>query len=104
MGLLLENIVFEQLLRLNKSIFYWKTEDGKEIDFVVQDNGKLTEAYQVTYNLTNRNYNREIRSLSSISKEYPGIKCYILTYEQEEIIEDNNIVMQILPIWKWLLQ
>lgn len=103
-GIILENIVFEQLLRYNKNLFYWKTDDGKEIDFIIQEQNKLTEAYQVTYNLSNKNYDREIRSLISISEETPNINCYILTYEQEEIIETENVKIIVLPIWKWLLQ
>jgi len=102
--IILENIVFEQLLRYNKNLFYWKTDDDKEIDFIVQEQRKLTEAYQVTYNLSNQNYEREVRSLISISEKTPDINCYILTYEQEEIIETENVKIEVLPIWKWLLQ
>ena len=103
MGRILENLVFEQLLRWDMELYYWKTESGLEVDFVTKEHSKLSNAYQVTYSLTQENRERELRSLNAISKEITGINCYILTYEQEETINTENGKIEVLPIWKWLL-
>ncbi len=103
-GKSLENIVFEQLLRSNKELYYWKTQNGMEIDFVIKENTKLKNAYQVTYTLTTENRDREIRSLTALLKENNDINCYILTYEQEETINHKNGKIEVIPIWKWLLE
>ncbi len=102
-GKMLENIVFQQLLRQNKELYYWKTSNGFEVDFVTKEYSKLTNAYQVTYSLTQENKGREIRSLNAISKEITDINCFILTYEQHETIEMENGKIEVLPIWEWLL-
>jgi len=102
-GKILENIVFEQLLRKNKELYYWKTPKGAEVDFVTKEFSKLTNAYQVTFELTEENKDREIKSLNAISKEIDSINCYILTYEQEKIIETKDFRIKVIPIWKWLI-
>ena len=102
-GRVLENIVFEHLLRSNKELYYWKSKSGAEIDFVTKEQTKLTDAYQVTYILTRENREREIRSLTAFSSENNNINCYILTNEQEETINTGYGKIEVLPIWKWLL-
>ncbi|MCF6271077.1 MAG: ATP-binding protein [Melioribacteraceae bacterium] len=103
LGKILENIVFEQLIRKKKELFYWKSKKGKEVDFVVRDGIKLVEAYQVTYSLNLETREREIGSLIEASKELGIMNLTILTYEQEEDIEIENVKVSVIPIWKWLL-
>lgn len=49
-GALLENYVFRRLSETNKmeSIKYWRTADGSEVDFVI-DNPNQQKAYEVKY-------------------------------------------------------
>lgn len=103
MGKILENIVFEKLLRNGKEFFYWKSKDGNEVDFVIKEKTKLLEAIQITYSLTKENREREIRSLFSIIEELGALNCIILTFEQQETIETDFGKIEVIPIWKWLL-
>ena len=103
LGRVLENIVFEHLIRMNKEIFYWKTPKGKEVDFIVRDNAELTEAYQVTYLLNTSTREREIGNLIEVAKELNIANLYVLTYDQEETIDSKAGKVFVLPVWKWLL-
>lgn len=104
LGKILENIVFHHLIRMNKNIFYWKSSSGKEVDFIITDStNKITEVYQVTYSLTNENRERELNGLKLISKEFGTMNRYILTYDQEDKIVLDDGIIEVLPVWKWLL-
>ncbi len=57
----LENLVFLNLRRNGKEIFYFK--DKKECDFVIKEKNGITQAIQVCYNLNEDNKKREIDGL-----------------------------------------
>ena len=65
----LENICYVYLLQNNdeENIFLGRDDHGKEIDFIVRTNKKIT-AYQVCYELTDENIKREISSLQLLNK------------------------------------
>jgi len=101
-GRILENIVFLELKRKNKDIFYHK--EKSECDFIIKDKLKIVQAIQVTQNLDDGNKSREIAGLLEACKKYKLKEGMILTYDQEEeiIVDGKKIVVE--PVWKWLLQ
>lgn len=98
-GRILENLVFLELKRRNKDVYYYTEQ--KECDFVVK-NGM--EAIQVCYALNKENEKREIGGLLEAMNAFKLKKGLILTFEQaeEKIVENKNIVVK--PVWKWLLE
>jgi predicted AAA+ superfamily ATPase len=101
-GRLLENIVFLELKRKNKDVYYYKNKN--ECDFVITDNRTITQAIQVTQEINDTNKEREIKGLFEVLKKFHLPHGLILTYDQEEeiIYQKKKIVIQ--PIWKWLLE
>lgn len=101
-GRILENIVFLELKRKNKDIFYHK--EKSECDFILKDKLKIVQAIQVTQNLDDDNKSREIAGLLEACKKYKLKEGMILTYDQEKeiVVDDKKIVVK--PVWKWLLQ
>ena len=99
----LENLVFIELKRRWKEIYYHKKK--KECDFVVFDWQKITEAYQVTYSLDDEETKkREIDWLLETIKEYNLEKWTILTYDEEDDFELEWKKIEVLPIWKWMIE
>ena len=96
-GRLYENIVYTNLKRKNKEIFYWKNKN--ECDFVVKE-GKKIEAIQVGLD---EGKEREVAGLLEFMNEFKLKKGLIITdnYEGEEKIENKTI--KFMPLWKWLL-
>ena len=37
------------------------------------------------------------------NKVYPIRKAFIITYDEEEIIEEDGVTIEVIPIWKWLI-
>ena len=100
-GRILENIVFLELKRRNKDVYYYRNKH--ECDFVIQNNLNITQAIQVTQQITETNKEREINGLLEVLHSFNLQHGLILTYDQEEelTIEDKKITIK--PIWKWLL-
>ena len=101
LGRMLENIVFIQLKRQDKEIYFHK--EKHECDFLIKKGIKIIQAIQVTYNLK-ENKKREIEGLIEALAKYKLKEGLILTSDQEEEIFANNKKIVIKPIWKWLLE
>jgi len=101
-GKILENVVFIELKRKNKEIYYFFIKN--ECDFVIKDRNKITEAIQVCYELNKENKEREIKGLVEAMDKFKLKEGLILTSENEDeiIVENKKIIVK--PIWKWLLQ
>jgi len=100
LGRVLENIVFLELRRKTEEIFYF--DEGKECDFVVKKKNKFFP-YQVCFELTEKNEERELGGLVSCCKWLEMKEAILLTNDQEEEIKINRIKIRIFPVWKWLI-
>ncbi len=89
-GPLFENLVYLDLRRDQREIFYYKTRDNFEIDFVVKDREGKWEMLQVVWDLSNPDVlEREQRALSQAEEEL-GIAGRIL--DAETYIRNGVIV------------
>ncbi|MBN1860611.1 MAG: ATP-binding protein [Candidatus Thermoplasmatota archaeon] len=100
-GRTLENLVFLQLKRENKEIFFHK--EKYECDFIIRNGASIVEALQVTQNLS-ENKEREIQGLLEALHHYNLSQGFILTTDHEEIIVKEKKKIIVKPIWKWLLE
>lgn len=108
-GRLMENLVFVEILRrghkLNQGVFYYKTETGKEIDFVIKENLIIKQLIQVCYNVNEQSTkDRELKSLLKAGQELNCDNFLIINsdYEGEEKIKGKKILF--VPLWKWLIE
>ena len=99
-GWLLENLVFNTLSKDNE-IFYYSNR--YECDFLLVKNKNVTAAIQVCYDLNDENKEREISGLRKAMEVFNLKEGLILTFEQEEIIQEK-FKISVKPIWKWLLE
>ena len=101
-GRLLENLVFIELKRRGKEIFYHKGK--KECDFVIREGLDIVEAIQVTTSLEDyETRKREISGLKDALKTYNLKEGLILTEDEEEVIEEDGFKIMVKPIWKFML-
>lgn len=99
-GRLLENIVFVELRKRYKEVFYFRGDH--ECDFLVKDAGKIINAIQVTMELSDINYQRETDGLIE-ALNYTKLKeGLILTYDYQDEISVSGKNIKIVPVWKWL--
>lgn len=104
-GKSLENIVLLQLNRTKQpsdKITYYQGD--KECDFVLQRNENVIQLIQVTWDMTDENTRtREVNGILEASQVTGCNKLFILTKEEENLIEIEGKQIHVLPVWKWLL-
>ncbi len=103
-GHMLENLVFLQLRRNARlgDIFYF-SNNLYECDFIVQEKGQIAHIIQVTQGLNEDNKKREVRGLIKAMKYFGVKKGTIITFGGEETIKEDNFIIEVVPIYKWLL-
>lgn len=103
-GKLAETAVFLEIKRRSAEVYYWRSQDGYEVDFLVKDGQKISELIQVSWNVRDEvTQRREERALGYAMKELDVNNGVILTEDYEKTIEENGKTIKYLPIWKWLL-
>ncbi len=104
-GDLLENIVFLELKRRFEEIFYYKTKENYEVDFLIKEQEKITHLIQISYTLNDeKTKKREIRSLIKAKQELNcKAKLLILTMDENEKIKIENEKIEVINVIKWLL-
>jgi predicted AAA+ superfamily ATPase len=106
-GDMLENIVYLELKRRFSEIYYFKTAQGYEVDFLIKEYEKVTHLVQVSQTLADeKTKKRELRSLVKAAKELYNandIELLLLTMDttKEEVLEGQTI--KIVNILEWLL-
>ena len=102
-GRMLENIVFLELKRRAKEIFYHQAK--KECDFIIKEGIKIVEAIQIVKTMSEeKTRKREMDGLIEAMEAYKLKQGLILTEDEEgeEMIANKKI--KIMPVWKWLLR
>ena len=100
-GHLLENVVALELLRRQRRMFYFKAT--QECDFILQEGRHPFEAWQVCWEITPRNEQRELKGLLEAMRQYKIPQGGILTHDQEGVRTINGMKVPLIPVWKWLL-
>lgn len=103
-GKFLENLVFLELRRRRPEIYYYKTANSLEVDFLIKNGKKDISLIQVADNLGNeKTRQREISALTHSMDELKLKKALILTEDTEEEIKLKGKVIAVQPVYKWLL-
>lgn len=100
---LLENMVAINLLRKygrDDTVFFYNR--GIEVDFYLPDEAT---AIQVCYNLDNSDgtIDREVGALLKLSDVLECSRLLIVTRDSEKTWEIDNKTIEVIPVWKWLL-
>jgi len=102
-GKLIENLVFLELKRRSKEIYFY-SHPSYEVDFLVKEGLGIDQLIQVCYSLAGRDTKkREIKALLKASKELKCKNLIIITWDEEGEEKINSRIIKIVPLWKWLL-
>ena len=102
-GKSLENSVYLDLKRQNKEIYYHRTANS-ECDFIITSKHQVSHAIQVTYDMSQEETKkREIKGLIQACKSFHLKNGTIITYDYEDEIQQDGIIIHIIPFYKWHL-
>lgn len=81
-------------------LFYYNK--GVEVDFCVPERQL---AIQVAYSIDNPNtYMREVSGLIKFLKAHKQYRGLIVTWDTERRVVEDGVAIDVIPIWKWLLE
>ena len=108
-GKLMENLVFTELVKKGnqpgRELFYYKTRNDREIDFVLKKGYQVMELIQVCYDITDADVEqREVKALVEAGKELNVSKLTVLTWNEKRAVEKDNMTIQFRPLWEWLFE
>lgn len=97
---LLENMVAIELKKkYGEEVFYYNR--NVEVDFYIPS---ANTAIQVSLSLWQSDTReREVRALVKMGQTYNLEKLQIITWEEDNMIEEGNLTIEILPLWKWII-
>ena len=104
----MENIVFLELVKRgnvpNRYLFYYKTRNDREIDFLIKKGIDMVELVQACYDVSNKDVEqREIKALVEASQELNVSNLTILTWDEKREVKKGGKNIKLIPIWEWLL-
>ena len=106
LGRLLENQVFIELIRqgydTEKTMFYYRSRNDKEVDFVLRKETRVERLVQVCYDLSSpKTEKRKVDSIVECAGELKCSNLTIVTKEDERTIEKDGYTINVLPISKF---
>ena len=103
LGHYLENLVFLELKRRGKEVFYYKTAGGLEVDFAVREGSKLRELIQVARDMkTEKTRARELKALLKAMDETHLTAGTVITYEDDEEISEEEKTIRVVSAYHYL--
>lgn len=107
LGDMLENIVFLELKREHEELYYFKTAQNYEVDFLVKERERITHLVQVSYSIKDeKTYKRELRALVKAKEELQTsyeIALLLITADKSQYIVFEDINIKVINIYEWLL-
>ncbi len=103
LGRLLENQVFVELIRRGytsgKTLFYYRTRNDKEIDFVTRKGPKVQQLIQVCYDMfSEKTRKRELDALVEAAEDLHCENLLVITYDQQGEIEWKGYPINIVSV------
>lgn len=103
LGRLLENQVFIDLIRqgydTEKTMFYYRSRNDKEVDFVLRRGTHVERLVQVCYDLSSpKTEKREVDSIVECAGELKCSNLTIVTKDDKRIIEKDGYTINVVPI------
>lgn len=107
LGRLLENQVFIELVRrgydTDKTLFYYRSRNDKEVDFVLRKGVRIERLVQVCYDMSNpKTEKREVDSIVECAGELKCDNLTIVTYNEERTIVKDGYTIAVVPVGKMI--
>jgi uncharacterized protein len=103
-GRYLENLVFLELHRRGEEMFYYRTANGLEVDFLCRKDNRPAALIQTVWDMEAEDTRkRELRALAKAMTELKLKEALVVTHEQEGEIAVNGGTVRLVPAWRFLL-
>lgn len=106
LGRLLENEIFVELLRqgfqTESSLFYYRSRNDREVDFVTRHGAHIHQLIQVCYDMSSpKTEKREVTSLIECGEELKCDNLIIVTNNDDREINKDGHIIKVIPFAKF---
>lgn len=98
---LYENMAFLHLRRMSDEVYYFKQKQEVDLYAKVEQEYLVNVSYQIEDEKTLK---REVNALVEGMDYFKLDRAYLITADREEKIEVEGRVIEVVPMWKWLLR
>lgn len=107
-GRLMENLAYVEFIRRghrpNIDLFYYKTRNSREVDFVLRRENRIEYLIQVSLASSDQKTREgEMKALIEASEELDCRNLILITWDKEGEEKVKDKVIRYLPMWEWLL-
>lgn len=101
----LENIVFLELIRRGHEVYYYRSQNDHEIDFLIKQGRQLSQLIQVSYSLQDeQTRKRELNAFKPVQDELGlPLECTVLTLDRNETVLWQGLNIEIVNVIDWLV-
>ena len=102
----LETIVFLELQRRGYKVYYYKTNNGWECDFLIEKDQKIEALIQVTLSLKEeKTKKRELRVFAKTIEELnlENVNCMVISEDTSKLEVYDGMKIEIINVIEWLL-
>jgi len=98
---LYENLAFLHLRRESSEVYYFK--EKQEVDLYIRSDKE--QLVNISYAIEDeKTLTREINALREGMRYFNIDRGYLVTAERDELLEVDEGMIEVIPMWKWLLQ
>lgn len=103
-GHLLENLVFSHLRAMTDRIHYYRTGNGKEVDFIWSVDGRQWRLTQVCESLAaEKTRRRELGAVREAMEEKGLNGATVVTRDETETVDSGEGRIDVVPAWRYLM-
>ena len=85
-------------------MFYYRTRNDREIDFLIRKGHRVEQLIQVCYDINQpKTLKRELDALTEAAAELKCNNLLLLTWDREQLMEVNQFTVRLIPAYKWLI-
>ena len=89
---------------MGHEVYYWKSEKGRKVDFVIKSEIDMIKLIQVCWDIDAKVLERETRALKEAMEHFDLKKSFVITknYSLTENFDDR--VIKFVLLYQWLIE
>jgi predicted AAA+ superfamily ATPase len=101
LGRLLENLVFLELRRSGLELYYYKTQNNLEVDFLAKKHTRIALIQVALHVMHSKTFSRELNALTQGLNELKLSHGIMITQDHEELLVEDNKNITVIPAYKF---
>ncbi len=89
---------------MGHEVYYWKSEKGRKVDFVIKSEIDIIKLIQVCWDIDAKVLEQETRVLKEVMEHFDLKKSFVITEDYLLIENFDDRVIKFVPLHQWLIE